>query len=343
MKQGEVSYYKPEFTEEEQKILAGEEVQEKAPEKPEPETKTDEATEVKPDETKPEETEVKTEQAAPKDGDTATPEDEEKKDPVQKRIDKLTWEKNEANRKIQLLKELGHQRYFEIYPDEVPAGYQPPQKAQPKPEPQHAPASMEQVGEMVVQVPGRYQGMTLNEVFEVDKAAGTILLNQYIAYENQVVQTERAKQTEAQQKQLAVREVTNFCSARAIELYDKDLSEATDEETAEVAKVLQGVIDWQKKTKQLNLTVEQAYYRMRNEEKRSKEQQAKQTLEKVQTPAVGSVGTKKVAGGELGYEALMTMSKDQLTDHIDSMPRAKFKEFMKDPNNPLRKKYPDMF
>ena len=336
----EVTYYRPEFTEEEQKILAGEEPQ-REPEKP--------ADSKEPEEQEPEkkpgtEQEQATSEPEKKpDAQETEEEQEEKKDPVQKRIDKLTWEKNEANRKIQLLKELGHQKYFEIYPDEAPAGYQPPQKAQPKPEPQHAPASMEQVGEMVVQVPGRYQGMTLNEVFEVDKAAGTILLNQYIAYENQVVQAERAKQTEAQQKQLAVREVTNFCSARAIELYDKDLSEATDEETAEVAKVLQGVIDWQKKTKQLNLTVEQAYYRMRNEEKRSKEQQAKQTLEKVQTPAVGSVGTKKVAGGELGYEALMTMSKDQLTDHIDSMPRAKFKEFMKDPNNPLRKKYPDMF
>ena len=341
MEKGEVGYFRPEFTPEELKALEGGGEEEQAPEKPEAETKEPEKEPEKELEQEPEkkpEAEQTQDTSAPEKKPDAPEETEDKKDPVQKRIDKLTWEKNEVTRKHNLLIELGQEEYFKRYPEETPPTYRKPEPKQP----QFAPVDLNKMGQMQVQG-GEYNGMTLNEVYSIDPAQATLIRDRFInAYNQQIQRVQQAASVE-REKASVFQEAGNFIAVRAVDLFDKDFDDTTDEDKEKLATLLNDVVNWQTKNKLGKLPLEVAYTRMVKEQRKQKEEVAKKTLEHADQKAVGSIGTGKVAGQLTGYESDMTMTEAQLATKIDSIPRAEYKVWYKNAPAALRKKYPDLF
>ena len=125
-----------------------------------------EATEEKAPEPTEQAAEEKTESATGGKEESQEDEEETEQTKVQKRINQLTWERKETERKLDLLKRLGPERYFEVYPEERP------KDADKRPETSQSiqtdrVLSFSEAQHLRVQG-GTYNGLTLAEVYQQD-------------------------------------------------------------------------------------------------------------------------------------------------------------------------------
>ncbi len=241
-----------------------------------------------------------------------------------------------TQKKLDLLKQRDPDRYYELYPEERPAGYQPKPKSEPVPE-----IPPDRVGELLFNREGHpYHGMSLNEIYGINPAFARQLQDQYEAAVRAQREAAIAKQNDEILQRETANEVNRFSESIAEELYGKDVSELSKDEEAAVIQIVNDVSLWMTKNKAGKMSVNRAYLRMKKEQEQAKAEAAKKTVETMKKEPVKSAGTKAVDGKLTGDEAYLSMSAEQFADEIDKMPEAKFNKLMREGSDALRKKYP---
>lgn len=244
--------------------------------------------------------------------------------------------KVETERKFKLFQELGPDKYYEIYPDEKPAGHKP--KEQPA---QSWPGVQPNFGEMIVRG-GEYDGMTLNEVWQQNPAYANFLQNQHI-------ESLRTQQTTIQQqKETALKEATTeveqFSASISKDLFGKeDLSKLTKDEEMKVAQTIQDTLDWMRKTGRGGGVLADAHFLMNKENllNDAKVKGGKAALESITKPSVPSISASG-GGAVVGMAALEAMTRDELANKINDMDSAEYSKFMKGASKELKAKHPDL-
>jgi hypothetical protein len=242
----------------------------------------------------------------------------------------------EANRRLNLFKELGAEKYYDLYPDEKPANYAPPVKPEAAAE-----APVEDFNTMIVNG-GKYNGWQLGDVAKEDPIAASLMLNNYLEQNRSVKEQESKRQADFQQN--FEQERNQFCFNRAKELFNKS-DNFTDAEKAQVVKVYEDLSKWMIANKKSHYNMEDAYALM-NKDKiiESKVAEAsKAAIEKLTKPGAKSIGTVSTDGKPTGFESYLAMTEGQLEDAIDKMTDKEFKAFLKDAPKELRDKHPGIF
>lgn len=321
----------------EEQVAVGDITQEEADKlkesaKPKEESETSEGE----DKDKPKETEPAAKETESATGDKEEPEEEpEKRDKVQERIDRLTWEKKEIERKHNLLLRLGPQEYYKVYPDEAPADFRPEQPSQPVQQPAD-------IGAMVVKG-GQYDGMTLREVYSIDPVTATKMQNDY-EWNQKVAEFQRASRVNADQQEING-QINDFIKGQAKELFNKeDVSSLSEAEQNKIAETLNTVADWMQKTKRGGGNLSDAFYLMQKEGilKTERAKGAEAALKAITKDPVPSIGSMKGASDDDGFGKFMNMSDDQLADAIGDMTDTEADKFYKTAPKALQKKHPSL-
>jgi hypothetical protein len=335
-----------EFTDEEKAALgeAPKTDEGKAPEQPDHAENTEEA----PPETPP----VKTEETPPdpatqavideqggklitENGKQYVVDEDGAKIPIE-RFKKIYWkektarqEKEETQTKFNLFKELGAEKYYEKYPDEKPADYKPAEEKQP---------AAEDFNSMTV-TGGKYDGLTIGEVAKEDPVAATLMVNNYLETKRTAAETQRRQQEEGIRAK--TEEGNRFKWERAKELFGKE-KDYTEDEIKQVNQIYNDLGDWMRANKKLHYSLEDAHLLMNKDKiiKDAKIESAKAALKTATTKTVASIGGGDSSVGLTGFEAIMAMSEDALTKHIDKMSDKEFSKFCKDAPKALKEKYP---
>jgi hypothetical protein len=242
----------------------------------------------------------------------------------------------ETNRKLNLLKELGAEKFFDLYPDERPANYAPPVKTEAA-----AAVSDEDFNTMIVNG-GKYNGWALGDVAKEDPLAASLMLNNYLESNRAVKEKESKRQADFQQN--FEQERNQFCYNRAKELFNKS-DNFTDAEKTQAVKVYEDLSKWMIANKKSHYNMEDAYALMNKDQIIASKiaEASKAAIDKMTKPGAKSIGSISSDGKETGFESYMTMTEDQLSDVIDKMTDKEFKAFLKDAPKELRDKHPGIF
>jgi len=322
-----------EFTKEELGILGETEV--------EPETSTEE--EPKEEETEKGEEVSEEGEPAEKSPETELEEKKEEEENLipQNRFDKVYAEAKENERKFELLKTLGADEYFKIYPDDKPVS-----KEQPKPEiHDHKPFGIPTFrGSQNLSIEGgEYEGLTLSEVYDRDPV---FAMDLFLEYRDEIKskieeETNQNKRIKAESE----REVNDFAKARAQELFKKDVDALSKEEAKQVDDLIDNILLWMQQTKRGAGIIEDAYFLMNKENllSEAKDKAVKnmaKTLQKGTSKTVVTSGS----GDEIssGYDSYTNLTPSQMADKIDQMTEGKYKEFIKKAPQQLKAKFPSI-
>ena len=247
--------------------------------------------------------------------------------------------KAETERKFNLFKELGADRYYEIYPEDKPEGYQPPQ---PKPASQQQTQEQQDYGNMIVRG-GEYDGQTLNEVYQINPAYATQLLNGHL--DGQRRETETRQQQEEKLKSESVSEINAFTGQLSKELYSKEADKLTADEERKVADTIKETLAWMSKTRRGGGVIADAYFLM-NREKDLSDAKTKGGREALEALKKGGGAPSSIGGGTgaalSGFSAYEAMTADQLAEVVDRMSEKKAMEFLKDAPQSLKEKHPGL-
>lgn len=244
----------------------------------------------------------------------------------------------ETERQFNLFRELGPDKFYELYPDRKPAGYQPAGKREAQPE--NIAEIGAKMGSMVVQG-GPYNGQTLNEVFSVDPAYANALQVAFLEGQKEKVTSVQRQQEELRRE--SETEVSAFSDQLSTELFGKKSGELSREEEAKVVDAIQATLDWMAKTKRGAGIIADAYFLMNREGilKSAHEKGGKAALASLSKPAIPSVDT---GSGKTvtGTEALESMTSDQLAAEVEKWPEARYMKFLKEAPQALRAKHPSL-
>lgn len=334
-------FHQDEFTPEE-KVILGETPPEppKAEPEPAPTEEPPKETETPPAETEPKpdpEPDQKPEQKFKIDGDAIVYEDGERI-PVDRfaKVYKQAKDGERLAEKHNLLKQLGQEEYFRLYPDEAPQGWKP-KGADPQPEQvENDPFNMTVHG-------GPYNGMTLREVWDIDSKEGFRLYDKW--KDEQVEQRTAAREKEGKLKADTERELTAFAAERARELFDKAPDAMTDAERKQVSDSIASTIEWMKSTGRGGGVMADAWRLMNYESAlaKARESATKGTIDALKKPVVGSIDTGKGTPPESSYGKYAGMTRDQLAREVDAMTVSEFAKFHKEAPEAVRRKFPDLF
>ena len=251
--------------------------------------------------------------------------------------------KTETERKFNLYRILGPDKYYEIYTDEKPKDYRPPQGK--------ATAGQSDLFEMVAQYPDPnhpYHGMTLKEIYKDDPAEGRRLERAWEQSHQQQQAAERQKrETEAHQHQRLLREseaeIMEFSKSLANELYGKDVPSLSKEEGQKVGQAIRDTLDFMQKTRRGGGNIMDAHFIMNRDRilTDAKTKGGRAALESLQRAHVPSIGTGAGAGPS-GMDAYEAMTPDQLAREIEAMPEKNYAAFLKHASPALRQKHPSI-
>ncbi|MEN6423307.1 MAG: hypothetical protein ABFD76_15310 [Smithella sp.] len=253
------------------------------------------------------------------------------------RSKELQRENEEIKTKHNLFKILGAEKYYEIYPSEKPADFQP---AKP-------PIKEKPVDIYALQVTGgEYDGYTLKEVADSDPVAAQILVNNYYEQQRQKKEADKALQDseakkEAEFRESFEREKKTFLGERAKELFSKD-KDFTQEEINQVVKVYDNLSKWMINNKKTHYSLEDAYLIFNRDDimKRERTKASQDALKKATEKPLSAIGNGDSNAGLTGYENVMAMSENELTSHIDKMTDKAAAKFFKEAPKSLKDKYP---
>jgi len=256
------------------------------------------------------------------------------------RFEKLYWQQKEQERKLELLRTQGAEAYYKEFPDEAPEGYTPTPEGQDAQDPDQADPLMG-LGESPING-GPYDGWTLNQVYEVNPAAGNILLFNHIA----TIQGE-AEAKEAADKQYvtdAENEATALSNTLAQDIFGvKELAALKPDQAQKVDAEVTRTIEWMQKENKLHLNVSDAYYLMERDNiiKKARTEGAKETIAAISRPSVPSI---KVGTGTQApsSDLLDEMTEDELADYIGALSERQYEAFMRNASPTLRNKLPDL-
>ncbi len=242
--------------------------------------------------------------------------------------------RSETETKFKLFKVLGSEKYYEIHPDEAPKGYKPAGKA----------AVTEDPFEMVATYPDPnhpFHGKTLKEIYKEDPAEGRKLERAW----EQSQQTQRQTQQQVHQTYVreAEREIDTFSTDIAKELFGKEPSALTKEESAQVTVAIQSTLDFMNKTRRGAGILGDAYFLM-NKEKivtDAKTKGGKAALESLQKPSIPSISAGSGAAGT-GSSAYEGMTTDQLARVVEGMSDKQATQFFKNASPALKAKHPSI-
>jgi len=244
--------------------------------------------------------------------------------------------KTEIERKFNLYRELGPDKFYEIYPEEKPASYQP--KAA------KARARESDPFDLVAQYPDPdhiHHGKTLREIYQEDPAEGRRLERAWERSQQEAQET--ATQTRQRLLDESEREIGAFSTSMARNIYGKDVNALTREESENVSKTIQETLDFMAKTNRGAGILADAYLLM-NQEKiiaDARTKGGKAALESLQRPGIPSInaGSGSASAGMSAFEA---MSADQLAREIDNMDEKTFASFIRGASAALRAKHPGL-
>jgi len=238
----------------------------------------------------------------------------------------------ETQRKLNLFKELGPDKFYGLYPEEKPAGYKPAATRGGDEIPEA------NIGAMVVQG-GPYDGKTLNEVYQEDPAYATLLQNQYLDGRREKATTVQRQQEEIRRE--SETEISAFTDQLSTELFGKKTTELSKDEEAKVVATIQNTLDWMAKTRRGAGIIADAYFLMNREGilRTAHESGGKAALASLQKPPIASIDT---TGGKTTVTDFEAMTADQLAKAIENMPDKKAMEFLKNAPAAVKAKHPQL-
>jgi hypothetical protein len=269
---------------------------------------------------------------------------EDKEPPVQKRIDRLTWEKNEAQRKLDLLR-TNPEEYYQQYPDERP---QESTQGQPQ-----AQGGQQQAGEVPafsqclgMQIQGgQFEGYTLGDLWNSEdktlQAAAFDLYNNFANERRREVEEQRA--SERQAKQEIEQAYDSFVAERAKEMFSKDTGALSREEQQKVAQVVQDTLDFAEREGVINLSNAWKLMNLDKTVREAEERGVKGLVEHTSKRGPRSASSSNVGSGASKgdpYAQYLEMGEDALLDKIETMGDAEIDRFLKNATPEFRQKYP---
>lgn len=247
-----------------------------------------------------------------------------------------------AKEKLDLLKRLGTDAYYQAFPDEKPADYKAPASEPVKQAP-------EDIGSLTVSQPGGpYDGKTLRELYDMGGEAAVLATQLHTNYLFEHRKAEERKAGELERvKAEALKEIESFAGELAKEAFGKDAPALSKDEEAEVEKTIGAVLDWMNKTHRGGGIIADAYFLMNKEGllKKISESAAARALKSI-TDRKGPASIDTKAGGDVkptGFESYERMTEDQMLKAIDAMPEREFKKLLTDAPASLRRKFPGIF
>jgi len=251
----------------------------------------------------------------------------------------LREENEELKTKQTLFKKLGPDQYYKMHPEEAPEGYQP--KQAPAQSTAVLPIDDPRILEMKVNG-GLYDGMTLNDVLDTNRDHGLKIYSKYVVTASEAISRQRDAQTKTQTEQENA--VKSFGANRAKELFGlEDTSKMTPEQTTQITKIGQEVINWQVLNDKLHMDWEDAYRLMNHDKliKAAEERGASKTFKELQKAGPGSINTGSGGGAKPSeWDEIARMDDQALGKHIDSLDDAKMQKFLKEAPASIRAKHP---
>lgn len=241
---------------------------------------------------------------------------------------------DELARKHELLKSLGPEGYYKLYPDEAPTEdkeTEEPEKKEPQPD--------EVLG--LTLDDGPYKGKTLREVFKEDPAYATgVYVNHTKELDRIAQQEEKARSSRLSEAQA---EIDSFSGNLAKDLFNKDMGKLTEKEVKAVEARVTEVLDWMEKTKRGGGVLSDAYALMNLESNlKNVRREAAGRAAKVMTEHVvpSTSGGDHFEGNEKGYDKFLEMTESQVAATIERMDDSEYKSFLKRASKELRSKFP---
>jgi hypothetical protein len=264
--------------------------------------------------------------------DTASGEDEAS-DPVPYgRFSKVYAEKAEAQTKLDLLKKLGTEKYYELYPDERPE--EAPAAAAPGPA--KIPTRKE-AGNLQV-TGGEYSGKSLEELYQLDYAAAEDLYQDYVSGIKQQASAQESEQQTVQQ------ELNEFGEARAKEVFGKALNQLDKDQAAQIELLADTVSKWMVETGRGGGLIEDAFFLMNKDGllEKSNQKALKSLVKTLKGGAPPSVSSRQTASGNGTYGKYMAMSVDELANTFADMTEDQQANFLKKAPKAFREKHPKL-
>lgn len=331
-----------EFTAEELEILGEAEPQDEGPETPETdeeaageaegqETETEQSTD---DETEAGEAEEESEEEAEEQG------------PVpQDRFNQVYGRAKETERKLDLLKRLGPEEYYKVYPDERPAdsGGDKPGEGDVTEQPANRVPTFSECQSMTIQG-GAYDGQTLGDLYRTDPMAAT---DMYLAYRDEQRDAIAAKAADEEKvKQEAAAEIDAFESKLAVEMFGKEKAQLGTDESKKIEAAVDSIQSWMQEQDGWGYKLEHAWLIMNHEKllAGAKSEGAKAFANQLKGGSTPSVRANRGSGGKkTGFEAYEQMSRNELAATIEGMSDSQFAAFEAKAPQSLKDKYPDIF
>lgn len=235
--------------------------------------------------------------------------------------------------KLDLFKKLGPEGYYRMYPAERPEPEERPQPQQPQ---------QMDLGALPV-VGGKYDGMTLREVYDVDPVFATALQNDFLWRQKEEVR--KRQETQEQEKKSAKAEIEDFVKDISKTAYDKAPAALSKEESTYVIEVVDEVIKFISNTGRAK-NMKDAFLIMNQEGLFSAVAQAAakkaiQNLAKSKAPPSIDTGIGG-NGRETGFEGMEKMTESQLAAKLDAMSDKEAMAFLKNAPKSLRAKHPSL-
>jgi hypothetical protein len=252
----------------------------------------------------------------------------------QERFNKVYAAQKEAERKLNEFQRLGPEAYYKLYPDEAPESLDDDED-----EVEH----LTDAGAMVVKG-GKYDGMTLKEVYATDPAEAAMLHNKYMFDERDAAT--KTESEEARLREESDREIVDFKSDMAKAGLKKELSECNKEEVGQLDALVNEITLFMEKTGRGGGILADAYFLMNKDDILSdvKNSAAKQLIAQLSdSTATQSISSIKTSKTTPGYGEYINMTRDQLAEVTYNMTEEEEAEFYKKAPPEFRKKHPDLF
>lgn len=248
--------------------------------------------------------------------------------------------------KMNLLKTLGPDKYYELYPDERPQGAAgtPATQTTTAPPPGDRVPMMSECLDFAIQG-GQYDGCTLRQLMESgDPVHQAAAYDHYNAFaESKRSEINEAKTRETQTKEQIEQEHTAFVEGRAQDLFGKAASELSAKEQRQIADLTNTLLDRMEsgelKTYDLNTAYELATLNDRIKDAAGKS--VKAIVEAMRKAGgVTHPETKTDGSRKTGYEPYLSYSDAQLADHLESLSEEGCQRFWEKAPKALRRKFP---
>ena len=311
----------------------------------------------------PEPEEAETEQAAeepePAPEEEAPKEEIEEPDNVQKRIDRLTWEKNEYQRKFDLFRQ-DPDAYYEQYPDERPEDYKPPAPQTPPGEPaptdpKAEPMAFSQFAKSRQILEGDLAGYTLEQAWGLalsdPQTYGGLTLQIQDAYQKYTTDF-RAQQSEVRAKaskeeEAFYAEYDAFAAQEVAKMFPgkakpDDLTDPAEQE--KFAAHMRAIGDYMVER---GIRHYEDAVRLRDYDKAIKEAEErgiKGLVQHTNKQGPRSPSSSAVGGGKSTdpYSQYANMSEDALLEKIERMSDAEMVSFLAKATPEFKAKFPDL-